>query len=312
MKSTFVIIFKILDPIISILILPSLILLKIFRRLNLGNFYFISKLIKIIGVFPIIDSFYEPKFIFNKKYNKKNRLEKISINFNINEQLDFLKKLNFENELNTDLFKEILNSKNFCSGDMEYWYQILRKIKPKNIIEIGSGTTTKIADLAIKKNLNDLESYNYHYIAIDPFAKINNLKSKINVIKNKVENVSIDIFKKLEENDILFVDSSHIIRPDGDLLFIFLEILPILNKGVIVHFHDIFTPYDYPDKWKYSDIKFWNEQYLLEAILINSNTWKVFSSINYLKENYYEELKRVCPFLKEYRRPGSFYIQKVK
>lgn len=76
--------------------------------------------------------------------------------------------------------------------------------------------------------------------------------------------------------------------------------------------HDIFTPYDYPNKWKYVDIKFWNEQYLLESMLLNSDKWEVLSSLSYLKKNHYKDLHRVCPFLNENRNPGSFYIKKIK
>lgn len=230
MKSILILILKVLDPIISLFLLPTLILLKLLRRLNISNFYFFNKIINIIGVFPIINSFYEPKFIFEKNLKKSNRKIKISINLNVKEQLDFIKKLNFENELNKDLFKNILSSKNFSSGDFEYWYQIIRKLKPNKIIEIGSGTSTIIADLAIKKNLDNNKLYKNKYIAIDPFPKKNIYKLHIDIIKDKVENIDLDIFKNLKDNDILFIDSSHIIRPDGDILFIFLEIFPILKK----------------------------------------------------------------------------------
>ena len=71
----------------------------------------------------------------------------------------------------------------------------------------------------------------------------------VELIRKKVENIDLDFFQKLEENDILFIDSSHIIRPQGDVLYEFLEILPSLKKGVYIHIHDIFTPRDYPNHW---------------------------------------------------------------
>jgi len=119
-------------------------------------------------------------------------------------------------------------------------------------------------------------------------------------------------FLELERNDLLFIDSSHIIRPQGDVLVEILEILPILKSGVIVHIHDIFTPKDYWDDLIIKDIRFWNEQYLLEAFLTFNKEYKIIGSLNFLKHHHYEELVRFCPMLKEEndKEPGSFYIMK--
>ncbi|HAX18069.1 MAG TPA: hypothetical protein DCY00_05695, partial [Actinobacteria bacterium] len=117
-------------------------------------------------------------------------------------------------------------------------------------------------------------------------------------------------FKKLDCNDILFIDSSHMIRPQGDVLYEYLELLPDLNNGVIVHIHDIFSPKDYPEEWVIGDVRFWNEQYLLEAFLTSNSRWKIIGALNFLHHNYYELLIEKCPRLTPDREPGSFYIQK--
>ena len=91
--------------------------------------------------------------------------------------------------------------------------------------------------------------------------------SGIEVLRQRVEQMDKQLFLELEENDILFIDSSHMIRPQGDVLCEYLEILPTLRPGVLVHIHDIFTPRDYPDEWLIDEVKLWNEQYLLEAFL---------------------------------------------
>ncbi len=136
-------------------------------------------------------------------------------------------------------------------------------------------------------------------------------KTEVTVIREKVENVDISFFSELGEGDILFIDSSHIIRPEGDVLFEYLQLLPTLKKGVIVHVHDIFSPRNYPEVWLRDDVRFWNEQYLLEAFLTHNASWDVIGSLNYLHHNHYEELKKVCPFLTQDREPGSFYLQKI-
>ena len=84
-----------------------------------------------------------------------------------------------------------------------------------------------------------------------------------------------------------FLDSSHIIRPDGDVVKFYLEILPNLKSGVIIHIHDIFTPKNYLANWTFDKVRLWNEQYLLEGILANSKRYEILLSLNYLKNNYY-------------------------
>ena len=121
----------------------------------------------------------------------------------------------------------------------------------------------------------------------------------------------MSFFSQLEENDILFIDSSHVIRPQGDVVFEYLQILPSLNKGVIVHVHDIFSPKNYPEFWLEGMVRLFNEQYLLEAFLSHNSSWEILAALNYLHHNHYEKLKSVARFLTPDREPGSFYIQKI-
>ncbi len=136
-------------------------------------------------------------------------------------------------------------------------------------------------------------------------------RTGVSIIRKKIEDVDKVLFSELGENDILFIDSSHIIRPQGDVLFEYLELLPSLSKGVIVHIHDIFSPKDYRDDWMRKEVKFWNEQYLLEAFLTSNRDWKIIGALNFLHHNYFENLRDKCAFLTPDREPGSFYIQKI-
>lgn len=204
-----------------------------------------------------------------------------------------------------------LNNGAFESGDAEYWYQIIRAIKPKRIFEVGSGNSTLMAVKAINKNHEEDPSYTCEHVCIEPYEMPWLEKTGVSVIRKKVEDVELSYFAKLQENDILFIDSSHIIRPQGDVLFEYLELLPSLNKGVIVHVHDIFSPKNYLKEWLTDEVRFWNEQYLLEAFLSHNTSWKIIGALNFLHHNHYEELKLVASFLSHEREPGSFYIQKI-
>ena len=132
-------------------------------------------------------------------------------------------------------------------------------------------------------------------------------------MRKLVQEMEVEFFLSLQANDILFIDSSHITKPQNDVLFLYLEVLPLLRPGVLVHIHDIQTPRDYPAAWVLRDVRFWNEQYLLEAFLSLNGQYQVLGALNYLRYNHTEELCSVCPVLEEElddRVPGSFWMQR--
>ena len=139
-------------------------------------------------------------------------------------------------------------------------YSMIAEFKPKKYIEIGSGNSTKVAFKAKKEQHLDTE-----IVSIDPMprAEIDNLADK--VIREPFENSDFDITGELNENDILFVDNSHRILPNSDSMVLYLEILPRLKKGVVVHIHDIYLPYDYP---QFMCDRFYSEQYGLAMYLL--------------------------------------------
>jgi hypothetical protein len=271
-----------------------------------------------VGVFPIRNHYYEPLFdakMLHRPLSADRSLP--GIDWNVNGQLKLINQFHYAKELislwsqkNTGLAFDI-NNVNFGSGDAEYWYSIIRFMKPKRITEIGSGNSTLVALTAIRQNTLESPEYVCRHTCIEPFEMPWLERTGVNVIREKVENLDRNNFSDLEENDILFIDSSHIIRPQGDVLFEYLELLPSLKKGVIVHIHDIFSPRDYLQKWIQKDIKFWNEQYLLEAFLTSNTSWRIIGALNHLHHHHYDSLNSICPYLTHEREPGSFYIQKI-
>jgi hypothetical protein len=197
----------------------------------------------------------------------------------------------------------------FTAGDAEYLYNIIRKVKPRRFFEVGCGHSTLMAIRAIRKNGS--EGHPCRHVCIEPYENRWLEKTGVGIIRRRVEDVGREFFRELEENDILFIDSSHMIRPQGDVLFEYLEVLPSLNRGVIVHLHDIFSPRDYPEAWVKGEVRFWNEQYLLEAFLTSNRDWKIIGALNYLQHEHHEKLKEKCPFLTADAEPGSFYIRKI-
>jgi hypothetical protein len=184
---------------------------------------------------------------------------------------------------------------------------------PRRLIEIGSGQSTLLARHAIEANRRDNPESTCEHICIEPYEAEWLEELNVKVIREPVELVDKELFRSLTADDILFIDSSHMIRPQGDVLFEYLEILPILNPGVLIHIHDIFSPKDYPEYWISQKARFWNEQYLLEAFLSFNDRFKVIGAVNFLKHHYPDELASCCPILAEQmasREPGSFWIRR--
>tara|TARA_Y100001935_G_scaffold239192_1_gene226634 strand:+ start:50 stop:994 length:945 start_codon:yes stop_codon:yes gene_type:complete len=286
-----------------------------YRKRGAENLPITSKFLKKIGLYPITNHYYEPKFEYSddekERYLKRNLR---TIKLNDQNQIKLLKNFNFKKELldlNLDQksknFNFYLENGSFEKGDAEIYYQMIRYFKPKKIIEVGCGHSTLIAMEAIKKNKSEniqtimkcIEPYENHWLE----------KLDLEIIREPLEKNQINWSEELNENDIFFLDSSHIIKPDGDILKFYLEILPKLKSGVIIHIHDIFTPKNYLPNWTFDKIRLWNEQYLLEGILSNTNKYEVLLSLNHLKNNYFQILKNNCPYLESKTEPASFYLK---
>jgi predicted O-methyltransferase YrrM len=308
-----------LDVLLLPFVIPAGLVLKAVRRVSLHRLLLCRAVLLRIGVLPIRRHYYEP-FIEPDRIPRALDAERElpGVNWSIEHQLAQLEDLRYEHEL-PDLqaprknpLEFRLNNGSFESGDAEYLYQIVRAKKPRRVFEIGSGNSTLMVRRSIARNSEEESNYSCKHVCIEPFEAPWLDQSGVVVLRQRVEDVDRALFRELRENDLLFIDSSHVIRPQGDVLFEYLEILPSLHPGVIVHIHDIFSPRDYPREWVIDRLRLWNEQYLLEAFLSQNDSWRVIGALNLLHHSHFDSLKRVCPYLSPDREPGSLYIQKIK
>jgi hypothetical protein len=271
-----------------------------------------------VGVFPIRNHYYEPRFDYrHSSLNSDHERNLPGIDWNLEAQRALLRRMVFASELasfdgetsNADSF-DYSNSM-FKSGDAEYWYQMIRLFKPRRLIEIGGGYSTLMARRAVVRNASEDAEYHCSHCCVEPFEALWLDQLGVSVVRRRVEELGVSFFSKLSVNDILFIDSSHVIRPGGDVLFECLELLPSLRPGVIVHFHDVFSPRSYPYSWLADEVRLWNEQFLLEAFLSHNNCWQVIGALNYLHHSCFEDLRSVAPHLTPDREPGSFYIRRM-
>jgi hypothetical protein len=201
----------------------------------------------------------------------------------------------------------------FGAGDAEIFYGMIRYLKPKRLIEIGAGSSTLIAQEAIRKNREEDQNYSCNHTCVEPYENPWLEELDIEIIRKKVEDLPISVFKALGKNDILFVDSSHVVRPQGDVLFEIFDVYGSIESGVYVHVHDIFTPRDYPREWVIDQRKLWHEQYILEAFLSFNSEFEVVCALNWLWQSDPQLLAQACPVLtgRVSNNPGSFWFRRV-
>lgn len=207
-----------------------------------------------------------------------------------------------------------INNGTFESVDAEILYCMIRHYKPKKIIEIGSGNSTYLsAYSAIKNRIATGDDAKFTSIEPYPEEKIKKGIPGLNsLIEKRLEQIDSVLFSDLQGNDILFIDSSHVLKLGSDVQTIYLDILPSLKKGVLIHIHDIFLPADYPKEVIINRFRFWTEQYLLQAFLAFNKSYKVLWASSYMHLNYPNLLEKAFPsYSRESRWPGSFWVQKV-
>lgn len=278
-------------------------LLYIFKRI----FFSIHKIGLKCGIQIIPAHYYSPipNLVelrnFKEIWAKKSELPGIDIN--LDDQIKNLKIIcsNFQNEFEGNkIYKKGVENKfgpGFGYIEAQALHSIIRYHKPRIVIEVGSGVSTYCSFSAL--NINEEEENKYELIAIEPFpysALKDLIKRNKNVylFKKRIQEVPVEFFDKLGENDLLFIDSSHTVKTGSDVNYLILEVLPRLNPGVIVHFHDISLPYDY-QKNALKTFHHRSETSLLRAFLIQNKAVEIIFCMSMLHHERQEELKEIFP-----------------
>lgn len=175
--------------------------------------------------------------------------------------------------------------------DARALFVLLRHWKPARFIEIGSGFSTLLAADVNRRFLGG----GMQITCIEPYPR-EFLKAGIpgveRLVEEKVQDVPAHVFQTLQSGDVLFIDSSHVAKTGSDVNHIYFNILPLLPKGVRVHIHDIFLPDDYPREWVIDENRSWNEQYVLRALLMYSNRFRIDFSCNHAHRRHAELVRQ--------------------
>ncbi|MEM9446965.1 MAG: class I SAM-dependent methyltransferase [Cyanobacteria bacterium P01_E01_bin.6] len=267
--------------------------------------------------------YYEPLPKFSE-ITKEKILERRSsecINWNLDTQLDLIKKLSdYSVEIHRiDNRHDAESGFNFFNAtypelDAAVYYTLLRELKPSKVIEIGSGYSTQIATKAISKNCQ--EGKEGKIISVEPYPRQMLTEGTLDVelVTQRVETIDLNFFEQLSAGDILFIDSTHTVKFDSDVCREILEILPTIPSGVWIHIHDIFFPYDYPPKWLIEERRAWSEQYMLEAFLAYNHQFEVTLANHWLSVDYPQEVAKiwsgVLEWTDKYHHCGGFWMRK--
>ena len=210
-----------------------------------------------------------------------------------------------------DTCRYYFNQPWFGHTDAIVLYSFIRHFAPRKIIEIGSGYSSAVM-------LDTLDRYpggNTEVTFVEPYPdRLNTLisaadRAKVTVQEKMVQEIDLRSFQALASGDLLFVDSSHVMKFGSDLYRIIFEILPVLAVGVHVHFHDIFASFEYPEEW-IREGRYWNECYLLRAFLAHNQCWEITFFNDYVNGEFADFIQATMPLCRK-SFGGGLYIRRI-
>ncbi len=190
-------------------------------------------------------------------------------------------------------------------------YGMIRKYRFNRIIEVGSG----FSSAAMLESYDSMNESNFNLLCIEPYpdrllSLIDVKKTpQIELLEKTVQACDLSLFAELEAGDLLFIDSSHVVKYQSDLYHLIFHILPVLKPGVMVHFHDVFYPFEYPNEWLLEG-RYWNECYFLRAFLTDNPQWEIVLFNNYVNTFNGNEIKQMMPLCRQ-NMGGSLYLRKT-
>lgn len=202
-----------------------------------------------------------------------------------------------------------LDNPSYGIGDASMLQAMLRHLRPRRYLEVGSGYTTALALDVNERFLGGTMSVT----AIEPFPellrKVLRPDDPVELLARPVQSVPIERFAALESGDVLFIDSTHVLKTGSDVQFLYTEVLPVLAQGVHVHVHDVFWPFEYLRHWVEAG-RAWNECYLLRAFLAFNDAFGIVLWNHYLAVEHRDVVARELPRMLE-TPGGAFWMRRV-
>ena len=265
---------------------------------------------------PVVDPSTVQNYVRRERLFKAYDINNISLNLEKmrelwNKHLTFIKNTPFTDNPSSKNRYHYLGGP-FPYGDAITLRMMIMHFRPQRVIEIGSG----FSSACILDSAEHADLHNFHLTCIEPNAeRLRSLlrpadSEKLRLIETPVQDVKCEIVDILEPNDILFIDSTHVMKTGSDVHYVFFHLMPRINPGVILHFHDIMYPFEYPDLWIFETNYSWNEAYALRAFLMFNQEFRIIFWNSLYATNFAAEINTEFPtFLKN--PGGSIWIQRV-
>jgi hypothetical protein len=203
-----------------------------------------------------------------------------------------------------------VNNDTFGIVDSTTLFAMIRHLRPRRILEMGSGFTTLTLAQAARANAADGHPVDLR--VFDPYPGVvrDELPGLTALVRTRAQDVPLSTFEALEPGDVLFVDTTHTVKMGSEVNYLILDVLPALRQGVVVHFHDIYLPWEYRRELLEDYGLYWSEQYLLQAFLACNSEFEILCAIHAVAQTFNERLRQLIPM-----QPGGsgagFWIRRV-
>ena len=217
----------------------------------------------------------------------------------------------FPRESSADTPEYAHDSRRYPPVDAFVLQAFLRHLRPARVVEVGAGYSSLVTARVNREYFGE----QIHFAAIDPYPLEfleRGVPGLTELRAEQVQDTPFEVFEQLGENDVLFIDTSHVVKTGGDVPWIYNQILPRLRSGVVVHLHDTFLPWDYPEEWVFAG-KGWNEQYLMQAFLAMNPAFEVMLGTHWMMRRHWDLLCRAFPDIvdSDRRDSSSLWIRRV-
>jgi predicted O-methyltransferase YrrM len=207
-----------------------------------------------------------------------------------------------------------LDNAHFECVDAEIAYAMIRHLRPRRVVELGSGFSTQVLARAARRNGEEgapCELYAYNPYPSERMQAVleRGIAGLTEHVEIEAQALPMETFTQLKAGDVLFIDTSHTVKLGGEVVHLFLEVLPRLAPGVVVHVHDIALPYEYDRRYVIDLQMPWAEQYLLHALLCGNADWEVLFGAQAVARKHPERLRAIVPSLRDHHYPSSFWMR---
>lgn len=203
-----------------------------------------------------------------------------------------------------------LRNEFFNEMDAEILYAMIRRLAPKRVVEIGSGYSTLVIAGAARRNREEGNTLRHQVCDPYPSPVLGPVREQIELHPISATEIAAQRVAELEAGDVLFIDSTHTVKPAGDVVHLLLGVLPMVASGLAIHLHDIFRPFEYPrQQFEYYG-SYWQEHHLVQAFLAFNGEFEIVCANQALAKLRYEQVRKLIQSLTATSNPSSLWLRR--